>query len=735
MGKQQDILQKRIDELNKVIISIAQLKFDKIASISDRFDDIDKLAVGLNMLSEELKASTISIREAGEKSVEILEAIISIAQLDFTNKVEIPKEYSVFAGIGVGLNMLSEELEASTVSRDYLDNIFKSMIDMLMVVNPDATIQTVNQSLLETLGYKEQELIGKHVSTIFAEEEEEEMIFKGTALEELIKKGFVRNIEKNYLTKKGNKIPVLFSGSVMYDFNGKLQGIVCVGKDITELKEIGKDLYKLSLVASKTDNYVIITNKDNKIEWVNQGFIKITGYEPNEVIGKQLSEILQGEETSREFIEQLDRTVFRERKSYQGEVLNYDKAGRKIWLSVNITPIFEEEKKITQYITIGADITKKKETEAALTLFRNLIDQSTDMVYVIEPGTGKILLANETASKMMGYHQEELLKRSIPAIKAEVTADHSWKEHVKEIKKHGAMIFESIHKRKDGTVLPVEVSTKYTTLGETNYLISIVRDTTERKKMEEEKLKRIGASAIAKAEKDRADELEKAQLANFNIMIDLDKQKNELDISLKEKEVLLREVHHRVKNNMQIIMSLMRLQSYTIKDAKLLDVFKLCQNRIKSMSFVHEDLYNSGNFKSVDFAKLARRLIVNIFDSFNINTNDIKLELDNDHVELEISDSIPSALIINELVTNSLKYAFPNGKKGKIFVSCKSSKNNVQLIVRDNGIGLPDHVNFRKPESVGLQLVNDLSYQLNGKLKYDGSKGAEFSINFVKTGE
>jgi len=144
------------------------------------------------------------------------------------------------SGIICGLNMLGEELYASTVSRDYVDNIIKSMIDMLIVVNPDTSIQMVNQATLALLAYEEKELIGKPIRIIFDEEEE----FKRSGIEDLIQKGSIRNIEKTFVRKDGRKIPILFSGSVMRDNEGQIQGIVCVARDLTERNRVKDELQK-----------------------------------------------------------------------------------------------------------------------------------------------------------------------------------------------------------------------------------------------------------------------------------------------------------------------------------------------------------------------------------------------------------------------------------------------------------------------------------------------------------
>lgn len=206
----------------------------------------------------------------------------------------------------------------------------------------------------------------------------------------------------------------------------------------------------------------------------------------------------------------------------------------------------------------------------------------------------------------------------------------------------------------------------------------------------------------------------------------------QIKASLKEKEVLLREIHHRVKNNMQIISSLLKLQAGYIEDKKYLEMFKESQNRILTMSLVHEKLYRSKDFTKINFKEYIHNLANGVFQSYSGRSSNILLNLNIENVELGIDSAIPCGLIINELVTNSLKHAFPGEKKGEIkIVLGKIDGNEYELTVSDNGIGIPEDIDFRKTETLGLHLVSILAEdQLSGKIKLDRSRGTEFSIRF-----
>jgi PAS domain S-box-containing protein len=203
--------------------------------------------------------------------------------------------------------------------------------------------------------------------------------------------------------------------------------------------------------------------------------------------------------------------------------------------------------------------------------------------------------------------------------------------------------------------------------------------------------------------------------------------------SLREKEVLLQEIHHRVKNNLQVIYSLLDLQSQHIDNQATLNIFQESQNRVRSMALVHEKLYQSKDFATLNFSEYIHNLIGYLFEVYRVDTNLITLEIDVEQVTLNIDMAIPCGLIINELVSNALKYAFVHGNKGTIKVALYSQVNNqLMLVVRDNGRGFSANWDLKEVKTLGLQLVNVLTNQIDGILELDCSRGTEFRISFAK---
>lgn len=205
----------------------------------------------------------------------------------------------------------------------------------------------------------------------------------------------------------------------------------------------------------------------------------------------------------------------------------------------------------------------------------------------------------------------------------------------------------------------------------------------------------------------------------------------QIKASLAEKEVLLKEIHHRVKNNLQIISSLLNLQSESIKEPQILDIFQQGQNRISSMALIHEKLYESKDLARVDFAEYIQDLAANLFYSYEVGSQAIALNVNVVNVLLGIDAAIPCGLIINELVTNSLKYAFLSGKNGEISIEMHWIDEEKLLVrVRDNGVGLPKDLDVEKTESLGWQLVMTLTNQLEGTLEVhtESNNGTEVKL-------
>ena len=201
--------------------------------------------------------------------------------------------------------------------------------------------------------------------------------------------------------------------------------------------------------------------------------------------------------------------------------------------------------------------------------------------------------------------------------------------------------------------------------------------------------------------------------------------------SLQEKEVLLKEIYHRVKNNLLVVSSLLEIQSNSIEDPEIVKMFKNSQHRLNSMALVHEQLYQSKNLKELDFSVYLKALVEKIFYSYDTSEQGINFIVDVEEINLNIETAHSCGLIVNELIANALEHAFPNRKNGNIWLNLKQDKNSgIVLKVKDDGVGIPQNFDFRNTESLGLKLVCILTRQLEGEIKLDKSDGTCFEITF-----
>jgi|GEM_PF-1005240 len=325
------------------------------------------------------------------------------------------------------------------------------------------------------------------------------------------------------------------------------------------------------------------------------------------------------------------------------------------------------------------------------TRYRTLFESNPYPMWVYDQETLKFLTVNDMAVKHYGYSREEFLSMTLKDIRptSEIhTALEYLSKPLPEIDYAG--IWK--HLKKDGTFIDVEKITHSINFGEKPARLVLALDVTERMKAE-----------------------------------------RQLQASLNEKEIMIKEIHHRVKNNLQIISSLLTLQSEFIKDTSAKEYFTDSQNRVKSMAIIHEKLYQTRDFANINIKDYVDNLTLSLFRAYNISSAQIDVEIVISDISLDVDTAIPCGLIINELVSNSLKYAFSNQRKGKMIIKLiPVDEDKLQLMVCDNGVGLPKELDLTKMQSLGLSLVNILSKQLNGEVQISNAQGAKFIITFSK---
>lgn len=365
-------------------------------------------------------------------------------------------------------------------------------------------------------------------------------------------------------------------------------------------------------------------------------------------------------------------------------------------ISENEMEMLKSFRHIVSHALSNASLLKKTETmkeslEKEKAYLDQLLESSQEGV-VTTDNFGNVLRVNSEFTKMFGYSREEAVGRSIDDLLA---PQGLYKEASSITKLTGEGKKYALETRrccKDGKEIDVSLLAHPIKVGGKQVgSYAIYRDISTRKKAEQK-----------------------------------------IKDSLREKEVLLKEIHHRVKNNMQIISSLINLQSSRIDDKKTAKVLQSSQNRIKSMAIIHEKLYQSQDFTNVDLSEYVQSLIHNLMMTYGVDKKKIRFHTDIKDIYLDINRAIPCGLIINELLTNSIKHAFLDGKSGEIKVAIRNCGNQKkELSISDNGVGIPEDMDINHSSSLGITLVKILAeQQLQGSLHLEKTKGTSFKIIF-----
>lgn len=354
----------------------------------------------------------------------------------------------------------------------------------------------------------------------------------------------------------------------------------------------------------------------------------------------------------------------------------------------------------------------------------NILSTMSNFLFLLDD-KGKIIQLNLKAQEITGYTEKELIGQSIDFIMPQIDYPHSYPPPLDNI--------ETMIIKKDRGEVPIIVSTSIikTNRDDILGLVLVGSDLTKLKETEAERDRY--REHLEELVKERTMKLEETNKKLKKEIIAHQRAEKELKDSLNEKDLLVKEIHHRVKNNLMIISSLLNLQSHYLTDEKSLNIFKESENRAKSMALIHERLYSNKDMRRIEFDEYLSTLATELFESYSLGP-DIKLNLKLDRVKLDVNTAIPLGLIVNELITNSFKYAFLEGE-GELTIEFHSltGEDEYELIVRDDGPGFPEDLDFRKVDSLGMQLINNLTKQLHGTIDLDRSQGTKFTIHFKES--
>jgi PAS domain S-box-containing protein len=583
--------------------------------------------------------------------------------------------------------------------------------DIIRILDQDGKIIFDSPSSQRILGYGEGFFIGKSPLDYIHPDDQSRV--KSDLNKVFEDKNPGTPTEFRILKSDGTYIPVETIGQNLTDVPG-VDGVVITTHPLTDRKLVEKALRESERLLTDIIDFLpdatFAINREGKVIAWNRAVEKMTGTLKEDMMNKGnyeyaipwygkrrpiLIDLIKERNSvysfEYDFIKDAGQTLTAE--VFVPSV--YEGKGAYLW--VLASPLLDSNGEYYGAIESVRDITDRKNYEFALQRteerFRAVAESAVDAIITTDVN-GEVLFCNDSVKTIFGYKRKEIIGKNLTVL----MPDRLKKDYINGLdgfKSSGEHMrvgktLKTVGLRKDGIEFPFEMSLASWSSGDKNYFTSIIRDIT-----------------------------------------DSEKAKTQIVESLNEKEILIKEIHHRVKNNLQIISSLLDLQeNYVKEDETAVNVLKESQNRVLSMAMIHEMLYQSKDLSNINFADYLRSLVSSLFHTYGV-TGRINMVINVDNVYLNVETSVPLGLITSELLSNSLKYAFPEDRKGEIVLSIISHKTDFELVISDNGIGFPEDVDFKNVESsLGLQLVNSLVNQLDGTIKLDRTNGTEFTIKF-----
>jgi PAS domain S-box-containing protein len=588
--------------------------------------------------------------------------------------------FYIFVTIGVVVSSLAESSQQEKKFREMFDNSLAGIFTF------DVNTRKLIQSNIQTavmLGYTASEMEGREIASLLSDDNELENFVRKTTAERK-----TDPFELALKKKDGGEIWVLLTASVAGSSR-----IVCSAINITDKKEIEDNLIESELryhmLFDHATDAILIHDPDGKILNANEIASGQSGYTVENLKELRLQDlgIVPFRGLSAE-----QNTNLQEKGQCLFESLLTTIDGTHIPVEISYKTI-EYNGRLAILSTIR-DITERRRAQAALidseTRYRMIGDLIPFGVWACD-ASGNFTYLSESFLSVLGTTLEECRKTGWMHLLPREDYDRTiadWRQCI-QTGSFWDYEYRIVDKKGKFYIVLSRGAPHIDSSGKIRSWVGIHIDITDRKRYEER-----------------------------------------LEASLREKEVIIKEVHHRVKNNMQVISGFLELQSNFIEDPVAVEKLIECQRRVRTMALVHEKLYQSKSLVAINAAEYIKSLIADLMDSYSVSTP-VDVGVDVDDVNVTLDMAIPCGLIINELVTNALKYAFSGRKQGKLSLTMHHQEDHTySLVIQDDGVGLPPDFEVRSAASLGMQLVGVLVRQLGGKMKINGEQGTRFTIIF-----
>ncbi|KUK73461.1 PAS domain S-box protein [Methanobacterium sp. 42_16] len=475
------------------------------------------------------------------------------------------------------------------------------------------------------------------------------------------------------------------------DFKLKISIEVALYKKLMEdkLKQSQENYYQTIFENTGAANIIVEENK--LISLVNTEFSSLTGYSKEETEGKmEWTQVFHQDDRERmEDYHRLRRiNPNHAPRNYEAKLIGKDNSVKYVYLTVAMIP--DTQKSMISVLDMTELQKSKRAMEESREKFKSIFENAAEAILLFDC-EGNVVEVNNKFEEVFGFNKDEIIGKNFMTIVSLIEKEY---EAAKSF-------FNGLLSGKELKQVQLVVRNKYGKEVIFRARPSIIKN-------------KCGINGV---------------LLIMEDITGLKMVETSLKNSLEEKEVLLREIHHRVKNNLQIISSLLSLQRIQVEDEETAAILWECQGRVRTMAMIHENLYQSKNMGNIHFGNYVNKLLEDIFNSYCVDKRSITLDTDIARGEMGIETAMPCGLIINELASNSIKHAFPQGT-GNIKVELESDNGLYVLKVADNGIGLPENTDPKKSKKLGLLVVRTLVNQLNGEMEIDRTRGTQYTIKF-----
>ncbi len=671
--------------------------------------ELEKLSYGFSSINFEnrLRCKDSSYRWLAWKSLPYEEDIIYAVARDITLAKQAEEE----------LKMLNEQLESRVKDRTQeleqtttqLRTFVQTAGTVLIVLNQKYHILEWNEEAEKIFGWTRDSVLGEDYFLLFIPPNEREKLKE--LLDETISYGTIqRNIESKIITAEGDERCLLWNVNRFVDKTGEGIGIIACGQDVEEIR-LAQLRLKLSeerfrSIFNQAAVGILQVSVPGKLVLVNDKFNQFLGYPAEELASIDFHQLIYVDDIS-DTLSDLSELLNGNRSTFQKEIRIVRHDQSLMWVNLTMSVVWVSIEP-SYFIAVVNDISDRKQIEESLqksqACLNSILNSLQDVVWSISLPEMKLRYINPVAEKFYGKSPQEIMEnlsiiQTLAIEEEQPILTKIWEEILNcsklgindpEAKQSWELEYKIKSQPQETRWMRERTHLVYDNFGRAISIDSISTDVTEKRQAEDK-----------------------------------------LFQSLQEKEVLLKEIHHRVKNNLYVISSLLNLQSSYIQDEKVINLFQDSQNRIQTMAVIHEQLYQSDNLSHIDFAEYLNKLIVNLFSSCNSTLSNIKPIINLEHFAVDIETATPAGLLVNELVTNVFKHAFPKGN-GEVKINVNKNLNQeIYLSIIDNGIGFPPDLDWQKSPSLGLRLVRLLTEQLDGDIEViTNNKGTAFHIKF-----